>query len=304
MMTFLKALMGVLISAACLIAYLAMTSEYEDALASEGTAGRVLEVREDAIRYEIHSPGSPWDDDGDGWIGPYTDDDVPDSALATLQPGNPVTVKGGQLEVSLSRPSPLLLFGVFLGLLIVAWAFVGPRLERKAIAEAQSNPIQLIELMLKKTRTTAIVGGSIMLLMGAGIAVVPFLDDSAGTGGMIFLIALGALAIGVGVFTLLRAWKLRDPKRTPIMRAILEQPERVVWVYQFIHEVNGVPNHHIYVHMEDGKRHEFNIAQVDPEPLLMALRERLPSAVFGYSPERLALFERAPADFRTQALSH
>jgi len=80
-MTFLKALMGVLISAACLIAYLALTSEYEDALASEGTTGRVLEVREGAIRYEMYSPGSPWDDDGDGWVGPYTDDDVPDSAV-------------------------------------------------------------------------------------------------------------------------------------------------------------------------------------------------------------------------------
>lgn len=301
MMTFLKALMGVLISAACLIAYLALTSEYEDALASEGTAGRVIEVREDAIRYEMYSPGSPWDEDGDGWVGPYTDEDVPDSALATLQPGNPVTVKGGQLEVSLSRPSVLLLLGVFLGLFIVAWAFVGPMLERKAIAEAQSDPVRLIELMVKKTRTSQLIGGSITALMGVFIAVIPFFDESAGTGGLIFLVALGAIAIAAGGLMLFNAWKLRDPKRAPIMRAILETPERIVWVYQFIHEVNGVANHHIYVHLEDGQRHEFNIRQVDPQPLLLALGERLPHAIFGYSPERLQLFERAPADFRSQA---
>jgi len=100
---------------------------------------------------------------------------------------------------------------------------------------------------------------------------------------------------------LFNGWKLRDPKRAPIMRAILETSQRIVWVYQFVHEVNGVANHHIYVHLEDGKRHEFNIRQVDPQPLLIALQERLPSAIFGYSRERVQLFERAPADFRSQA---
>lgn len=301
MMTFLKALMGILITAACLIAYLAMTSEYEDALASEGSPGRVLEVTGDAIRYEVYSPGSPWDDNGDGWVGPYTDDGVPDSALATLQPGNPVTVKDGQLEVSLSRPSPLLLLGVFLGLLIAAWAFIGPMLERKAIAEAQSDPIRLIELMVEKTRNNAIVAGLIVALMGAGIGVVPFFDDSAGTGGLVFLVALALIAVGAGGFMLFNAWRLRDPKKAPVMRAILETPHRIVWVYQHVHEVNGVANNHIYVFLEDGTRHDFNIMQIDPQPLLIALRERLPNALFGYSPERQALYDSAPAEFRTRA---
>ncbi len=300
-MTFLKSLIGVLISAACLIAYLAMTSEYDDAIESEGKPGRVIEVTEDAIRFEIHDPGSPWDEDGDGWVGPYTDDDAPDSALATLQPGNPVTIKKGQLEVSLSRPSPLLLFGVFLGLLIAAWAFVGPMLERKAIQEAQSDPIRLITFMVKKTRNTQIIAGTLMVLMGLGIVVVPFFDDSAGTGGLIFLVALGAIAILAGLFMFSRAWTLRDPKRAPIMRAILEQPQRICWIYQFTQEVNGVPNYHIYVHLEDGTQLEFNLAQLDPGPLLMALQERLPHAIFGYSAERQQLFARAPADFRSQA---
>jgi len=85
------------------------------------------------------------------------------------------------------------------------------------------------------------------------------------------------------------------------MRAILEQPQRICWVYQFIHEVNGVPNHHIYVHLEDGTQLEFSLAQVDPSPLLMALQERLPTAVFGHSAERQQLFARAPADFRSHA---
>jgi len=300
-MAFLKSLIGVLISAACLIAYLAMTSEYDDALASEGKPGRVIEVTEDAVRFEIHDPGSPWDEDGDGWVGPYTDEDAPDSALATLQPGNPVTIKKGQLEVSLSRPSPLLLFGVFLGLLIAAWAFVGPMLERKAIQEAQSDPIQLITLMVRKTRNTQIIAGGITLVMGLGIVVVPFFDDSAGTGGLIFLVALGAIAILAGLFMLAKAWTLWDPKRAPIMRAILEQPHHICWVYQFVHEVNGVANNHIYVHLEDGTKLEFSLMQLDASPLLMALQERLPNAIFGYSPERQQLFARAPADFRSQA---
>ncbi|MBO6934008.1 MAG: hypothetical protein JJ863_03510 [Deltaproteobacteria bacterium] len=300
-MAILKSLIGVLITAACLIAYLAMTSEYDDALASEGKPGRVLEVTEDGVRYEIHDPGSPWDDDGDGWVGPYTDEDAPESALATLRPGNPVTIKKGQLEVSLSRPSPLLLFGVFFGLLIAAWAFIGPMLERRALEDAQSDPIRLITFMVKKTRNTQIIAGAITLLMGLGIVVVPFFDDSAGTGGLIFLVALGAVAILAALFMFSKAWTLRDPSRAPVMRAILEQPQRICWVYQFTHEVNGVPNYHIFVHLEDGKKLEFSLAQIDPSSLLMALKERLPHAIFGYSAERQQLFARAPADFRSQA---
>ena len=176
-------------------------------------------------------------------------------------------------------------------------------LERKAIAEAQSDPMRLITLMVKKTRNTQLVAGGITLVMGLGIAVVPFFDDGAGTGGLIFLVALGAIAILAGLLMFAKAWTLRDPERAPIMRAILERPHHICWVYQFTHEINGVPNYHIYVHLEDSTKLEFSLAQLDPSSLLMALQERLPNAIFGYSPERQQLFAHAPADFRSQAPS-
>jgi hypothetical protein len=47
----------------------------------------------------------------------------------------------------------------------------------------------------------------------------------------------------------------------------------------------------------DGTKFEFNLRQADPGPLLNALADMLPHAVFGYSRERVALFQKAREHF-------
>ncbi|MCZ7684125.1 MAG: hypothetical protein M5U28_37275 [Sandaracinaceae bacterium] len=104
-MTILKVLLGVLVSAACLIAFLAMTDEYERARVAEPRQARVLEVREGVVRYEVYEPGSSWDEDGDGWIGPYRDEGVPAEAAAALSRATPSS-SGADSSSSRSRLRP------------------------------------------------------------------------------------------------------------------------------------------------------------------------------------------------------
>ena len=92
----------------------------------------------------MHEPGSPWDEDGDGWIGPYVDEGVPEGVRASLAPGASVVVRGAQLELSLAPPSNLLLAGIAACLLFGVWSIVAPIVERRAVAAAKSDPISAL----------------------------------------------------------------------------------------------------------------------------------------------------------------
>lgn len=299
-MTFLKASLGLLVAAACLIAFLAMTDEYERAKAALPREARVLEVRDGVVRYEIHDPESSWDDDGDGWVGPYSDEGVPSEAAARLSPGQTVVERWGQLDLSLAPPSKLLLVGVVLGLLFSVWMIVAPILERRAVARAASDPVQLFVLMAKKTRTTKLVAAAVLLgcaalLVGLAVAVEGKLWERGFIGG------LGVLALALAAFAAYAAWELRDPRRAPVVRAILETPQRIVWVYEHRVLVNGIASHNVYLFCDDGTRLELNLQQLSPEPALQALEARLPHAVFGFSPELEARYRSSPTGFLAAA---
>ena len=297
MLTGMKVVASLLGAAACLIAFLALTEEYERDIVSEPTAGRVLEVTDDRVRYEKHSPGSPWDEDGDGWIGPYSDDEVPDDVRGSLSPGDPITLRAGKLEQSLAPPSPLLLVGLVLCLLFGVWSIVGPILERRAIQRARHEPMRFIELMIRKTRTTKIVSGSLTVLMSAPImAAGIFLGEKLWE--QIFLGALGGLGVVLGFVFLAGAWQLRDPKNAPILQVIRHHPERIVWMYVYELEVNNVPVYTLYLCGDDGSRYDFNLAQLEPQLLLDTLAGQLPQAVIGYSKEREKAWSASPATFR------
>lgn len=295
-MTILKVLLGVLVSAACLIAFLAMTDEYERARVADPRQARVLEVREGVVRYEVYEPGSSWDEDGDGWVGPYRDEGVPAEAAAALSPGDPLVRRGGQLELSLAPPTKLLLVGVGLGILFALWSIISPILERRAVRRAQADPIRLFELMAKKTRTTKLIAALVLLACAAFIGGIAAIVDGA-PWERAFLGGLALVALAVALFAAYGAWTLRDPRKAPVVRALLETPEKIVWVYEHRVIVSGVASHNLFLYCDDGQRLEFNLQQLTPEPLLDALAQRLPHAVFGYSPEHEARYRRSAPDF-------
>lgn len=295
-MTALKILLAVLGAAACLIPFLALTEEYERDSALEPTRGRVVAIEGDVVRYERHDPGSQWDDDGDGWVGPYTDDDVPAAALATLTAGTELELRGGELELSRSAPSKLLLVGFVLCLLFGGLWVAQPILGRRQLKAAAHDPVLVIEIMIRRTRTKSIVVGLLMLVIGVGIAGV-----AVAAGGelweMAFLIGLGAISALVAVPGFMTAWSLRNVERAPVLDAILNQPTRIVWVYEHILTVNGIDQHNVHLRFVDGERFDFNLGDTAAAPLIDALRARLPHAAFGYSERRERQWVSAPDCF-------
>lgn len=299
-MKFLKAAIGVLIAIACTIAFFALTDEYERALRAPADAGRVIDVNGSVVRYEMHKPGSPWDKDGDGWIGPYSEKDVPEEKVAALKPGMPLVVRKNKLEVSLAPPSKLLLMGLVLGLAFTVWAFVGPMLEKRALEKSAANPQSLLEFMVRKTRSTKLIAGLLLLGMSGGIAAVGAVVD-AKTWERIFIVGLGGMGILLGFFVLAGAWALRNVQNAPIIRLINDEPQRIVWIYEYRVVVNGVANHNIHVCCNDGQRFEFNIAQLDPTPLVTALHHKIPHAVVGYSEGLQSVYQSSPQTFLAKA---
>lgn len=296
MVAWLKAIAAVLGAAACLIPYLALTEEYERDVVSEPSQGRVVAVTDEGVRYERFEPGSSWDEDGDGWIGPYTDEDAP-SDLG-LEPGDPLVIRAGKLEQSLAPPTPLLLVGFVLCLLFAVWSFVRPKLEQRAIERVRHDPLAFIELMLRKTRTNKLVAAFWLIAMSAPITLAGvFLGEKLWE--QIFLGALGAIGVGMGLFTAWGAWQLRNPENAPVLRAIRETPERIVWLYVLEVEVNSVMTYSLFVCRDDGSKFDFNLLELDPDPLLETLTKLLPHATVGYSKELEQTWKQAPASLRT-----
>lgn len=302
-MTAIKVLGALLGAAACLIPFLALTDEYQRAIALDPQQARVISVDGELVGYEVQSAGSSYDDDGDGWIGPYTTDGVPEAARAALHPGDSVVARGSQLELTLSPPTPLFLVGFVACLLLGVWIVVAAIRERRAIAAARSDPMAMIELMVRKTRSAKIVASLTFLVFGAGLVALAIALEGEPLWQRLVIAAGGFLCATFVVWAGYGAWTLRDPKNAPVLRAIREEPQRIVWIYEHILVRNGVPIHTLWVCRDDGEKYHFSLGQLRADPLVQSLARVLPHAILGYSREREAAYKSSPASFRAPAVA-
>ena len=154
----------------------------------------------------------------------------------------------------------------------------------------------LVERMLVATRRTKLISGGVVTVLGVPLLLLPlFVEAQLWEAAVIA--GLGAAAFGMGGFQLFQAMQLRDVKNAPLMRVIRNEPDKVVWIYEFVMRVNGVPNNSVFLWCNDGKKYEFNLRQADTSALIAGLSNLLPKAVVGYSPELKKLYKRAPAQF-------
>lgn len=288
---------GFLTALACLIAFFGLTEDYDRAISAEAGQARVLGIDGETVEYERFDPESPWDEDGDGWVGPYFSEDIPAKARATLSEGSPLVIREGEPELALAPPSKLLLAGVGAGLFLAIWALVAPIIEQRKLAAAGGDPSRVFTLMVKKTRNASFLAGGSLIGLGTLVAVVPFLTEEPKLWELVFLVGLGVVSIIPGLLMVKSALPLLDPRKAPIIRAMEQTPERIVWVYVHIVEVNGFPSHNVWLCFDDGERFEFNLRQLEPTVLIASLEERLPHAVFGYHADLEALYSQSPADF-------
>jgi hypothetical protein len=294
MLITLKVLAALVGAVAFVIPFFALGDAYERERTSEPRDARVIEVTDGVVHFEVHDPGSDWDEDGDGWIGPFSDENVPSDALAALRPGARTVERMGKLEASITPPSPLLLAGAVLCLLLAAAMIVTFVRELREVAAAASQPMRLIEVMLRKTRRAKITAAVLLFGAGLGICAVTILAGE-GLGQQIFLGLLGVVSLAFAAYVALEAWKLRDLANAPVLRAIQDEPNRIVWIYTQETRVNGIASFIVFLCRDDGARYEFNLVEHDPEPLVASLASMLPHAVVGYTPERLDAWSRSPA---------
>jgi hypothetical protein len=112
---------------------------------------------------------------------------------------------------------------------------------------------------------------------------------------------------GIGGFLLLLAavslWAAlvkSNPNRSPLIRALLEHPDDVVWLYESetAITVNGieapVSDTNIIAGLADGKTIAITIKKPNAAALLDALKALAPRATIGFTPERQAQFKRDP----------
>ncbi len=294
-LTPLKVVLAILGMVGCLIPYLALTEEYSSQSSAEPGVGRVVEIDGERLIYQVYD--EPRDGRPGKWSNNRRSDDLPQEVLQRLEPGVEIVTRRGVPEASLSRPTPLLLVGALFCALLGVWTVVAARRDRRILAEVEGNPLRLIEFMVGKTLKNKTVAGVLLFLMGVGIISTVFFADGE-TWELWFIVGIGLIALAVAAHSASAAYALRNPKQAPILRAIRDTPECIVWIYEQVLTVNGVPAHTIFVCCEDGKKLDFNLMQLPTQSLMHTLASMLPHATIGYDREREAAFQRDPASLR------
>lgn len=280
-MTYLKMACGLLLAAAMLIYYLATSASYDKAMSRTRVEGRVVRVTPTHVEYRYPTPIAREDRDGDGLA--EARESISDVAT-TLRPGDTVVVRGGRLELAISRPTPLSLFGFFLSLALTAWFWWSPRLEARRFRAAQEDPLTLVAFCLRKTRSTRLtiaVWGLVAagFLFGVLVAVPTKLFETAIIGAIAGGCVLGALYLVSGLAALIPV------ERAPVMMLLRDQPEHVFWVYEHVVRTRGFDQYNVFVGMHDGTKFRFNLQSLPARPLLDALGTLAPQATVGYTYE-------------------
>ena len=165
---------------------------------------------------------------------------------------------------------------------------------------ANTRAYELIEAMVVKTRRAKFLSGGLLAGMSSLLVAAPFLIGGGFTE-RAFIGGLGLVGAATGAFYVFQGMQLLDPKRSELVRTLVERPQRVVWVYEHVLRVNGVPNNSVLLYCDDGKKLALHLRQIDPAPLLDALQELVPHAMFGYSDKRRQAYKRDPSSFLTAA---
>lgn len=128
-----------------------------------------------------------------------------------------------------------------------------------------------------------------------GIGALGFADSTASLG-----IKLG-LAIPFGIAgVLIVAFAFRPAAKHPVIRALRDAPEKIVWVYPGNMTVNGRASQtFVNFGLEDGSKKALPIGpRNDPAPLLAHAERILPHATFGFSQDLAKKFRTDPRSMR------
>ncbi|MBS1122735.1 MAG: hypothetical protein H6Q90_4963 [Deltaproteobacteria bacterium] len=187
-------------------------------------------------------------------------------------------------------------------LVLGVWTWRVPR--RAAVRRAaRRDPLEAVVDAAALSRNLSLFAGVFMVLAGAGMAVIPWVDRDAKLGATIFLEILAALSIGFGVMALVRAYRLRNPRRNELFALIVEHPQDIAWCY--VHELRSRAGaklaYQAHVWKADGKLAFLAMAHEDVDVVMAEIARRAPHARFGHDEEIKRQYKEQPTRWRPTA---
>jgi len=162
--------------------------------------------------------------------------------------------------------------------------------------------LQKVRAALTRARTMQLVLAVVM----AGLAGLVFAYDGEGTtGSRIFLYAFAALFAGfAGVFLWVALVK-SSPERSPLIVALRDRPDDVVWLYvtDIKVDVSGIEapvrDCNVTSRLADGSTVALTVHKSKADEVLAALVALAPRATVGFSEERAKQYEADPRSLNT-----
>jgi hypothetical protein len=156
-------------------------------------------------------------------------------------------------------------------------------------AEREAN-LQKVRAALSRARAMQL-GLAVVMAVLSGVVTLA-LDANASTGGRILVYAFAALFGGLAALFVWVALVKSSPDRSPLMVALRERPDDVVWLYVTDVRVNvsgidaPVRDCNVTSRLADGSTIAITVKKERAEELLAALSSLAPRAAVGFSEER------------------
>ncbi|MFO0588987.1 MAG: hypothetical protein U0441_15665 [Polyangiaceae bacterium] len=157
---------------------------------------------------------------------------------------------------------------------------------------------QFIVDEIRKGRPLLLGMGVVLVVIAGGASFIPV---EAGAEAYVPFIKWGILAVFVALGGFLFWMGLQPPEKHPLIRALHETPDRIVWAHVLERRTNGVHSATLLIVRTDaGKTLEAPIPMnAEGERRAMALIEAIaPRATKGYRPEYELMFRSDPKSLR------
>jgi hypothetical protein len=154
-----------------------------------------------------------------------------------------------------------------------------------------------IAVAIARTRNRRLLAGIILFLLSAFLFAVPILSpkDEGARGATIAVMIVGGVIMLFAVFFLSIAYRLRNPRNSPIMDLLTRHPENVAWVYTTSFTRNGFEvARTVVIYTSEGSHQTVVVTKEDEASVLTDLQKAAPHAVVGYSEDIAAQYRENP----------
>jgi hypothetical protein len=162
----------------------------------------------------------------------------------------------------------------------------------------QRTSLAVVRSALGRARVAQVVLG--VIVAGLGWLFTLSLDETSTLGAKILVFCMtGFFALIAGVLFWVALYK-SSPSRSPLIVALVERPDDVVWLYRqdTAVKVDGIDapvvDTNIIARLADGSTVAITVKKTGASALMDALQVLAPAAATGHSDEREAQFKRDP----------